>query len=77
MYKFAVAKAKGAYVYACMSYMYVIRANGIYIYTSQGNMKLFRAKMKVNTCNVCEIGLFTEEEDVEQIGVLAISCMSL
>ena len=41
-------------------------------------MKLFHAKMKVNTCTVCEIGLFTEEEeDVEQIGVLAISCMSL
>ena len=32
-------------------------------------MKLFHAKMKVNTCTVCEIGLFTEEEeDVEQIG---------
>ena len=25
-------------------------------------MKLFHAKMKVNTCNVCEIGLFTEED---------------
>ena len=31
-------------------------------------MELFHAKMKVNTCTVCEIGLFTEEEeDVEQI----------
>ena len=47
---------------------------------SAGNMKLFHAKMKVNTCTVCEIGLFTEEEedhDVEQIGVLAIPCVSL
>ena len=43
-------------------------------------MKLFHVKMKVNTCTVCEIGLYTEEEeeeDVEQIGVLAISCMSM
>ena len=36
-------------------------------------MKLFHAKMKVNTCTVREIGLFTEEEDVGQIGGLAIS----
>ena len=28
---------------------------------------LFHAKMKVNTCTVCEIGLFTEE-DVGEIG---------
>ena len=41
--------------------------------TLQGNMKLFHAKMKVNTCTVCEIDLFTEE----QIGVLTISHMSL
>ena len=48
-------------------------------------MKLFHAKLKVNTCTVCEIGLFTEEEeeeeeeeeDVGEIGVLAISHMSL
>ena len=39
-------------------------------------MKLFHAKMKVNTCTVCVIGLFTEEEE-EGIGVLAISHMSL
>ena len=26
-------------------------------------MKLFHGKMKVNTCTVCEIGLFTEEEE--------------
>ena len=39
-------------------------------------MKLFHAKMKVNTFTVCEIELFTEEEDVGQIGVLAISHMS-
>ena len=25
-------------------------------------MKLFHVKMKVNTCTVCKIGLFTEEE---------------
>ena len=37
-------------------------------------MKLFHAKMKENICTICEIGLFTE--DVEQIGVLAISRMS-
>ena len=30
--------------------------------TPQGNMKLFHAKMKVNTYTVCEIGLFTEED---------------
>ena len=30
-------------------------------------MKLFHAKMKVNTCIACEIGLFNEE-DVGQIG---------
>ena len=40
-------------------------------------MKLCHAKMKVNTCTVCERGLFTEEEDVEQIGGLAISRMPL
>ena len=43
-------------------------------------MKLFHAKLKVNTCTVCEIGLFTEEEeeeDVGEIGVLAISRMPL
>ena len=37
-------------------------------------MKLFHAKMKVNTCTVFEIGLFTEEdkeEDEGEIGVLA------
>ena len=46
--------------------------------TPQGNMKLFHVKTKVNTCTVCEIGLFTEEEgDIEQIGGLAISRMSL
>ena len=43
--------------------------------TPKGNMKLFHARMKGNTCTICEIGLFTEEEDVEEIGVLAISCM--
>ena len=33
-------------------------------------MKLFHAKMKVNTYTACEIGLLTEEEeDVGQIGV--------
>ena len=26
-------------------------------------MKLFHAKMKVNTCTVCDIGLFSEEDD--------------
>ena len=26
-------------------------------------MKLFYTKIKVNTCTVCEIGLFTEEEE--------------
>ena len=31
--------------------------------TPQGNMKRFHAKMKVNTYTVCEIGLFTEEEE--------------
>ena len=30
--------------------------------TPQGNMKLFHAKIKVNTCTVCETGLFTEED---------------
>ena len=40
-------------------------------YEAQGNMKLFHAKMKVNTYTVCEVGLSTEEEDGE-IGVLAI-----
>ena len=39
-------------------------------------MKQFHAKMKVNTCTVCEIGMFTEEDDGE-IGVLAILRMSL
>ena len=29
-------------------------------------MKLFHAKMKVNTCTVCEIGLFIE--DIGEIG---------
>ena len=29
---------------------------------------LFHAKMKVNTCTICEIGLFTEEDDVGEIG---------
>ena len=35
--------------------------------------------MKVNTCTVCEIGLFTEEEedDDEEIDVLAFLRMSL
>ena len=28
-------------------------------------MKLFHAKMKVNTCTICEIGLSTEEDDGE------------
>ena len=32
----------------------------------QGNMKLFRAKMKVNTYTICEIGLSTEEEGKEE-----------
>ena len=40
---------------------------------STGNMKLFHAKMKVNTCSLCEIGLFTEEDDGE-IEVSAILC---
>ena len=40
-------------------------------------MELFHAKRKVNTCTVCEIGLFTEEDDVREIGVLAILPMSL
>ena len=30
---------------------------------SAGEYKSVHAKMKVNTCTVCEIGLFTEEED--------------
>ena len=30
-------------------------------------MKLFHAKIKVNTCTICEIGLFTEEEE-EDVG---------
>ena len=29
-------------------------------------MKLFYVKMKVNTCTVCQIGLFTEEEEEEE-----------
>ena len=40
-------------------------------------MKLFHGKMKVNTCTVCEMGLFTEEEEVGEIGVLVISRISL
>ena len=47
---------------------------------SAGEYEAVSCKMKVNTCTVCEIGLFTdeeEEEDVEQIGVLVISRMSL
>ena len=44
--------------------------------TLQGNMKLFHA-MKVNTCTVCEIGLFPEEEDDGEIGVLTILRMTL
>ena len=28
-----------------------------------GDMKLFHAKMKVNTCTICETGFFTEEEE--------------
>ena len=35
-------------------------------------MKLFHAKMKVNTCTVCERGLVTGEEEDGEIGVLAI-----
>ena len=35
----------------------------------------FSCKVKLNTCTVCEIGLFTE--DVGEFGVLAISRMSL
>ena len=40
--------------------------------TLQGNMKLFHAKMKVSTCTVYDVGLFTEGH-VGEIGVLAIS----
>ena len=42
-------------------------------------MKLFHAKMKVNTCIVCEICLSTEEEEKEdgEIVVLTILRMSL
>ena len=43
----------------------------------KGSAGKYEAVSCVNTCTICEIGLFTEEEDVEQIGVLAISCMSL
>ena len=48
--------------------------------TPQGNMKLFHAKMKVNTCAVCEIGLLTEDEEEDgEIGVLptlrVLSCI--
>ena len=35
--------------------------------TPQGNMKLFCAKMKVNTCTLYETGLSTEEEDDGEI----------
>ena len=38
---------------------------------SAGEYEAVLCKMKVNTCTVCEIGLFTEEDDGE-IGVLAI-----
>ena len=31
-------------------------------------MKLFHAKVKVNTCTVCEIGWSTEEEEEEKFG---------
>ena len=39
--------------------------------------KLFHAKMKVNTCTVCEMGLSSEEEESGQIVVLAILRMLL
>ena len=46
--------------------------------TPHWNMKLFHAKIKVNTCTVYEIGLCTcTGEDDGEIGVLAISRMSL
>ena len=42
-------------------------------------MKLFHANMKVNTCTVCEIGLFTEEEEGEHVGeievLVLLSCL--
>ena len=40
-------------------------------------MKLFHGRMKVNTCTVCEIGLFTEAAEEGEIGVLAILRMPL
>ena len=43
--------------------------------TPPGSMKLFYAKLKTNTCTVCEIGLFTEEEeDVGPIGFWQFHC---
>ena len=43
---------------------------------SAGEYETVSCKMKVNTCTVCEIGLFTQE-NVGEIGILAISRMSL
>ena len=39
-------------------------------------MKLFHAKIKVDTRTVCDIGLFTEEEE-EDVGEITILRMSL
>ena len=39
---------------------------------SAGEYEVFYAKMNVNTCTVCEIGLFTEE--LEKLGFWQLVC---
>ena len=69
----------------CIEYMYYSCRKGptkipLGKGTPHGNMKLFHAKMKVNTCTVCEIGSFTdeeeEEEDDEKLGFWCATCRS-
>ena len=36
---------------------------------STGEYEAVSCKMKVNTCTVCEIGVYTEEEEDREIGV--------